>query len=102
MRRGQFAVEIGGRHFDFLIFREAACRVLDDGKSVGKDVVERFFIAFQHLLLQFVDLIEDDNAVFDRRFFNLSLESFDFLCTVFCNSLVFARSSSLVSFWIFG
>ena len=80
--RGQFAVEIGGRHFNFLIFREAACRVLDDGKSVGKDFVERFFIAFQHLLLQFVDLIEDDNAVFDRRFFNLSLEGFDFLFQV--------------------
>ena len=53
---------------DFLIFREAACRVLDDGKSVGKNFVERFFIAFQHLFLQFVDLIEDDNAVFDRAF----------------------------------
>ena len=82
VRGGEFAVEVGGRHFDFFVLREAASRVLHDGEGFGHHLREGLFHAVEHLSLELVDLVEDDFAVFDGRFFDFSLELFDFLLQV--------------------
>ena len=74
LRGGEFAVEVGGGHGDFLVLREAACRFLHDGEGIRQCGVEGFLVTLEHFLFEFVYLVEDDFAVFDRRVLNLGVE----------------------------
>ena len=55
----QFTVKIGSGYNQFRIFRETACSVFYNGKSLRKYIIQCFFIFFQHFFFQFVYLRED-------------------------------------------
>ena len=76
--RCKFTVEVGCCYFDFCVFREAACRVLYDGEGLWQNLVQRFFIAVEHFLFQFVDLGEESFAFFQLCLFDLGFQFFDF------------------------
>ena len=97
LRGGEFAVEVGGGHGDFLVLREAACRFLHDGEGIGQCGVEGFLEAFEHFLFEFVYLVEDDFAVFDRRVLNLGVEC----CNLFLD-VVGRRLYGLLQFFRLG
>ena len=71
---GQFAVEVVSRHLYDFVFSKAARRVLNNSEHLGHNFVECFFVAFENILFEFVDLIENRFAVLNRSFFNLCFE----------------------------
>ena len=45
-----------------------------NSEHLGHNFVECFFVAFENILFEFVDLIENRFAVLNRSFFNLCFE----------------------------
>ena len=82
VRCGQFAVEVGSRHFEEIVFGQASSRFLHDGESVGQCVRQRFLHAVEHLRVEFVNLVENHLAVLDGRFFDFGFQRLDFLFQV--------------------
>ena len=93
---GEFAVEVVGGDFDGFVLGEAGCGFSDDGIDLGEHLGEGVLHAVEHLRFEFVDLVEDDFAVFNGCLFNLRFESFDFLFQVVCRGLHFC--SEFLSF----
>ena len=75
---GELAVEVGGGDGDFGVFGEAAGCVLDNGEDVGEHLGEGFVHAVEHLRFEFVNLVEDNFAVFEGCVFDFRLEFLDF------------------------
>ena len=71
---GQFAVEVVSCHLYDFVFSKAARRVLNDREHLGHNFVKRLFVAFENILFEFVDLIEDKFAILNRSFFDLCFE----------------------------
>ena len=74
VRGGQLAVKIVGRYLYFWVFSKAAGCTFYDGKGFGKGCIEFYFIALQYFLFYFVDLVENQFAVFQRCVFNLGFQ----------------------------
>ena len=71
---GQLTVEVGGCNHDFLVLREAACRVLHDGKGRGQHLVQRFLIDIEYFLFQLVYLVEEFFTVLQLGAFHLCFQ----------------------------
>ena len=72
----QFTVKIGSGYNQFRIFRETACSVFYNGKSLRKYIIQCFFIFFQHFFFQFVYLREDALTIFQFCSFDSTFQFF--------------------------
>ena len=73
MGSGQLPVKGLGRYLQYGIFRKAARRFLDHGKSLGKDLVEDILGDLINFLFEFVGLVEQRFLPFEVVVFGLGL-----------------------------
>ncbi len=74
---GQFAVEIVGGDHHFLVVREARRSALHNGEHLGESLVKCLLQRVEHILLQFVYLLEYGCAVLDGRALDAVLQLLD-------------------------
>ena len=79
LRDGEFTVVVCGGDRDGFVVGKAASRFFHDGESLGKRLFECRIHAFEHLLLQLIDLREELFAIFDGSIFDLRTNFADLL-----------------------
>ena len=106
------AVKVVRCHDYGLVLSETACAVLHDGESLGQCLVKCLVKHLQHLLLQFVNLVEDALSLLEFCILDACLENGNLLaqwcsatlyllleCCGCCTQLIIAQCGDL---WIDG
>ena len=79
---GQFAVKVCGTDNHIFTLGKTSCRTLHDGEGFGHHLVELLLHAVKYVFLQFVNLVEEYFAVFNREGFYLVFNGLYFFLNI--------------------